>query len=78
MSSEPVSEGEQFHQRSNGEGDSMLTPTCSISAMHNSMPAGLLKDSGISQVFFPSDFEGNSTSEGGSPLSPVLEDNVRC
>ncbi|MCG7878550.1 MAG: hypothetical protein N0C90_19795, partial [Candidatus Thiodiazotropha endolucinida] len=80
MSSELLSEGDQFSQRSNGDDVNMLTSKCSTPALHGSRALSpssdaLSKDSGISQVFFPSDFEGNSVS--GSPLSPVLEDNAR-
>ena len=80
MSSEQVSEGDQFPQRSNEDGEQMLTPSCSTPAVHGSRTMSprsdaLSKDSGISQVFFPPDFEENTVS--GSPLSPVLVDNAR-
>lgn len=79
MSSEPLSEVIQLRQRSNGDVENVFTPTCSTPAAHGDRttsprPDVLSKDSGISQVFFPPDFEGNSTV--GSPLSPVLVDNV--
>ena len=80
MSSEQVSEGDQFLQRSNEDGKQILTPSCSTPAVHGSRTLSprsdaLSKDSGISQVFFPPDFEENTVS--GSPLSPVLVDNAK-
>lgn len=80
MSSEHVSEGDQFPQRSNEDGKQILTPSCSTPAVNGSRTLSprsdaLSKDSGISQVFFPPDFEENTVS--GSPLSPVLVDNAK-
>ena len=80
MSSEQVSQGDQFPQRSNEDDKQILTPSCSTPAAHGSRTLSprsdaLSKDSRISQVFFPPDFEENPVS--GSPLSPVLVDNAR-
>ena len=56
MSSEQVSEGDQFPQRSNEDSKQILTPSCSTPAVHGSRTLSprsdaLSKDSGISQVF---------------------------
>ena len=55
----------QYRQGSNAETDNII-PTCSTSAVHgertmSQRPEAITKDSGISQVFFPPSFEGNSS-----------------
>ena len=77
MSSKNLIGANQCHQEESGDSDNIITPMCSTPAVHGSRMVSprsdaLKKDSGISQVFFPHDFNGHSVVD--SPISPVLAD----
>ena len=77
MSSEDWTEADQCGKQSNGDSENTITPMCSTPAGHGSRmisprTGASENDSGISQVFSPPDFDGNSKVD--SSISSGLED----